>query len=664
MLSAYIRPAMQTAPHALSAAATAIRILTVDAVREAGIGHVGLPLGCAEIGTVLFAEFLKHDPEEPTWFDRDRFVLSAGHGSMLLYSLLHLSGYKLSLDDLRQFRQLGSITPGHPEHGVTPGVETTTGPLGQGIANAVGMALAERLLAQRFGEELVNHRTYVLASDGDLMEGVASEAASLAGHLKLGKLVVIYDDNGITIDGKTEISFSEDVGKRFESYGWEVQRIDGHDVQQIRVALTRAGASEERPQLIIANTQIGYGSPAVGTSTAHGHLADAAVLATREALKWKHDPFVLLEEAYEAFVPVKTRGKEARLAWEKRKQHALEKSEVKLLWERMLERKLPANLDAIFPDFTKDKPMATRQASGKILNAIAAEVPSLIGGSADLAGSNGTTIAGSKLVSASDFSGRNLAFGVREHAMGAMANGLALHGGVRPYCATFLVFSDYMRPPVRLAALMDLPVTFVFTHDSIFVGEDGPTHQPIEHVAALRAIPNLQVWRPADARETVAAWRSALLRTGGPTALALTRQNVPTIDIEAVEEKARRGGYTVVECEGAPELVLVATGSEVALAVDAARALQKEGRRVRAVSLPCLEVFFEQDDAYQRAVLGEARRLVVEAGVVQGLALVLRPGDVFHGMRGFGASANYQRLAARFRFTSPDVLEMARELLP
>jgi transketolase len=655
---------MQTAPKALQAAATAIRVLTVDAVREAGIGHVGLPLGCAEIGSVLFSEFLKHDPELPTWFDRDRFVLSAGHGSMLLYSLLHLSGYGISLSDLKQFRQLGSITPGHPEHGMTPGVETTTGPLGQGIANAVGMALAERLLSQRFGEELVNHRTYVLASDGDMMEGVASEAASLAGHLQLDKLIVIYDDNGITIDGKTEIAFREDVGKRFEAYGWDVQRIDGHDVQQIRVALTRACSAQSKPQLIMAKTQIGFGSPAVGTSTAHGHLPDPAVIATREALKWAHEPFVLLEDAYEAFAPVRTRGKETRQAWEQRKAAALQKAEVAELWSRMVERKLPAELDAIMPDFTKDKPMATRQASGKILNAIAAEVPSLIGGSADLAGSNATEIKGSPMVTASDFSGRNIAFGVREHAMGAMANGMVLHGGIRPYVATFLVFSDYMRPSVRLAALMDQPVTFVFTHDSIFVGEDGPTHQPVEHVAALRSIPNLHVWRPADPRETVAAWRSALLRTGGPTALALTRQTVPTIELEGVEEKARRGGYVVIEPDGgAPELVIVATGSEVGISVTAARELAKQGRRVRVVSLPSLEVFLEQDESYQRQVLGEARRLVVEAGVQLGLALVLRPGDRFHGMRGFGASANFQRLAKHFRFTSEDVAEIAKDLL-
>ncbi|MDB4991140.1 MAG: transketolase, partial [Myxococcaceae bacterium] len=477
------------------------------------------------------------------------------------------------------------------------------------------------------------------------------------------KLVVIYDDNGITIDGKTDISFTEDVGKRFEAYGWDVQRIDGHDVQQIRLALTQAGATEDRPQLIIAKTQIGFGSPAVGTSTAHGHLAREAVQATRAALKWTSEPFQLLEHAYEAFGNVRARGQQAHAAWNERKLHAFEKSDVKALWQSMVERKLPGNLDELFPDFTKEKPQATRQASGQILNALAAHIPSLIGGSADLAGSNGTTIKGEKVVSGADFSGRNLAFGVREHAMGAIANGLVLHGGVRPYVATFLVFSDYMRPPIRLAALMDQPVTFVFTHDSIFVGEDGPTHQPVEHVAALRTIPNLQVWRPADPRETVAAWRSALLRTGGPTALALTRQTVPTIDLPGVEEKARRGGYVVVPCEGTPELVIVATGSEVGLAVDAARALQRDGRRVRAVSLPCLEIFLEQDEAYQREVLGEARRLVVEAGVQQGLGSVIRPGDRFHGMRGFGASASFTKLATKFGFTSADVERLARDLI-
>jgi len=653
----------ESASEALRAAATAIRVLTVDAVRAATIGHVGLPLGCAEIGSVLFTEFLKHDPEDPTWADRDRFVLSAGHGSMLLYSLLHLSGYAVSLEDISKFRKLGSITPGHPEHGMTPGVETTTGPLGQGIGNAVGMALAERLLAARFGKDLVDHRTYVLASDGDMMEGVASEAASIAGHLKLGKLVCIYDDNGITIDGKTSISFSEDVGKRFESYGWGIQRIDGHDLAQIRTALKNATAADDRPQLILARTHIGFGSPQVDTSSAHGHLSDSAVEQTRKNLGWSHEPFTLPPEAYTAFAHVKQHGLAANKAWARRRDAALADAPLAALWKRMIHGELPAALDEMLPDFRAEKPMATRQASGKIINAVAAEVPSLIGGSADLAGSNGTTITGVKTVSSEDFSGRNLAYGVREHGMGAIANGMVLHGGVRPFVATFLVFSDYMRPSIRLAALMEQPVTFVFTHDSLFVGEDGPTHQPVEQIAALRAIPNLEVWRPADPRETVAAWRSALTRKQGPVAMALTRQSVPTLEMEGVEQKARRGGYVVVECQGEPELVIVGTGSEVSLAVEAATTLNQAGRRVRAVSLPCLEVFGTQDAGYQASVLGEARRLCVEAGVPQGLAGVMRPGDRFHGMRSFGASASYQKLAEHFKFTGAAVTAMARELL-
>jgi transketolase len=653
----------EISPEALQAATKAIRVLTVDAVRAAGIGHVGLPLGCAEIGTVLFGEFLKHDPSDPTWFDRDRFVLSAGHGSMLLYALLHLTGYGVSLEDISQFRKLHSKTPGHPEHGHTPGVETTTGPLGQGVGNAVGMALSERLLNARFGSELVDHRTWVLASDGDMMEGVASEAASLAGHLKLGKLTVIYDDKGITIDGKASFWFSEDGGKRFEAYGWGVQRVDGHDVAQLRAVFKAASSQNEKPQLIVAKTHIGFGSPAVDTSSAHGHLADSAVDATRKNLGWDQAPFTVPEQSYQAFANVKVRGGEARRAWQARKEKAVASDATRELWARFVERKLPENLDALFPDFSKEKPMATRQASGKILNALAAEVPSLIGGSADLAGSNGTNITGTTLVSAGSFAGRNIAFGVREHGMAAAANGMALHAGIRPFVATFLVFSDYMRPSVRLAALMQQPVTFIFTHDSIFVGEDGPTHQPVEHVAALRTIPNLQVWRPADARETVAAFRAVLTRNDGPVAFALTRQNLPTLEGADIERKAQRGGYVVVDCAGEPELVIVATGSEVSLAVEAAKELNQAGRRVRAVSLPCLEVFFAQDAAYQDSVLGSARRLGVEAGVVEGLARVLRPGDGFHGMHTFGASANYQKLAEHFGFTTPAVVAAAKALL-
>jgi transketolase len=439
--------------------------------------------------------------------------------------------------------------------------------------------------------------------------------------------------------------------------------VDGHDVAQLRAAFKAASTQSERPQLIVAKTHICFGSPAVDTSSAHGHLPDAAVDATRKALGWEHAPFTLPPESYSAFAGAKVRGGEAHKAWQARKEKALATAETREQWQRHVERKLPENLDALMPDFSREKPMATRQASGKVLNALAAAVPSLIGGSADLAGSNGTNITGNTLAAAGNFAGRNFAFGVREHGMAAAANGMALHGGIRPFVATFLVFSDYMRPSVRLAALMGQPVTFIFTHDSIFVGEDGPTHQPVEHVAALRTIPNLQVWRPGDARETVAAFHAALTRDDGPVAFALTRQNLPTIEGADIELKARRGGYVVVDCAGEPELVIVATGSEVSLAVEAAKQLNQGGRRVRAVSLPCLEVFFAQDAAYQESVLGSARRLGVEAGVVHGLARVLRPGDQFHGMHGFGASANYPKLAEYCGFTTPAVVAAAKALL-
>ena len=651
---------------AVALAAKTVRILTVDAVRQAGIGHVGLPLGCAEIGVLLFGELLRHDPQDPGWPDRDRFVLSAGHGSMLLYSLLHLSGYPLPIEQIRSFRQLHSATPGHPEHWLTPGVEATTGPLGQGFGNAVGMALAERLLAARFGHELVDHRTYALASDGDLMEGVASESASLAGHLGLGRLIVFYDDNRVTIDGPTSLTFSENVAQRFEAYGWEVQTADGHDPLAVRSAAQRAQQSEDRPHLIICRTHIGFGSPAADTKTAHGAIGDEATEQTRENLGWKLPPFEVPEEARQVFRGNAERGAKLRAAWQRRKARALGDARLAELWRLMMERQLPEDLDARMPDFRGDAPMATRQAFGRIVNGLASEVPSLIGGSADLAGSTATTLAQAAAIERSKFDGRNIHFGVREHAMGAIANGLALHGGLRPYVGTFMVFSDYMRPPLRLAAMMGARVAFVFTHDSIFVGEDGPTHQPVEQLAALRAIPNLPVWRPADARETVAAWRFALRREEGPVALALTRQAVPVLEADGIEERARRGGYVLVpEPEGvALELVLVGTGSETHAAAEAARALGAEGRGVRAASIPCLELFQAQDDAYRESVLpARAPRLVVEAGVELGIAPLLRPGDRFHGLRGFGASAPYDALAKHFRFTPEELCALAREVL-
>jgi transketolase len=643
-----------------------VRVLTIDAVRQAGIGHVGLPLGCADIGVLLFSEFLKHDPTRPDWFDRDRFVLSAGHGSMLLYSLLHLSGYDLPLSEIKRFRQLHSKTPGHPEHGVTPGVETTTGPLGQGVGNAVGMALAERLLAARFGSELVDHRTYALASDGDMMEGVASEACSLAGHLGLGKLVLLYDDNHVTIDGPTSLAFSEDVGRRFEAYGWDVQHADGLSPTELRAALKRTQQSEEQPHLIVCRTHIGFGSPAVDTSGAHGAFKDPDYTEqTRQALGWKLPPFEVPAEAREVFRGATARGAKLRSEWEQRKKQVLADPGLAALWRACVERALPENLAGLLPALRGEKPMATRVASGKVINALAQALPSLIGGSADLAGSNNTDISGAASVARGKFVGRNLHFGVREHGMASIANGLALHGGIRPYVATFLVFSDYMRPSVRLAALMSQPVVYVFTHDSIFVGEDGPTHQPVEQIAALRAIPNLAVWRPADARETVAAWNAALRRDDGPTALVLSRQNLPVLDVDGVEEQAARGAWVVQrESGGSAELVIAATGAEVHNALDAARALANEGKRVRVVSVPCLELFASQSAEYRESVLPSgAKRLVVEAGVLLGIAPLLRPGDRAVVMTGFGASAPFKDLATHFGFTGENVARLARELL-
>jgi transketolase len=616
---------------------------------------------------LLYSEFLKHDPARPDWLDRDRFVLSAGHGSMLLYALLHLSGYALSLDDIRQFRQLHSKTPGHPEHGMTPGVETTTGPLGQGLGNAVGFALAERILAARFGSELVDHHTYALCSDGDMMEGVASEACSLAGHLGLGRLVVLYDDNHVTIDGPTSLSFSDDVGRRFEAYGWEVQHADGLAPESVRAALGRALATEDRPHLIVCRTHIGFGSPAVDTSGAHGSFKDPEYTEqTRHTLGWTLPPFEIPDAAREPFRANAARGAALRADWEKRRAQVLADPGLASLWRATVEGALPADLAAILPKLRGQKPMATRQASGSVINALAEKLPSLIGGSADLAGSNNTTISAAASIGRGKFVGRNLHFGVREHGMGAIANGLALHGGIRPYVATFLVFSDYMRGSIRLAALMGQPVVYIFTHDSIFVGEDGPTHQPVEQLAALRAIPNLAVWRPADARETVAAWNAALNRSTGPTALVLSRQNLPVLDQDGVEDGAARGGWVAQrEATGKAELVIAATGSELSTALEAARALAAEGRRVRVASLPCLELFAAQDAGYRESVLpADVPRLVVEAGVAAGVAALVRAGDRTVTMSGFGASAPFKDLAVHFGFTGENVARVAREMLP
>ncbi len=651
-----------------------IRTLAMDAVEKAKSGHPGMPMGAAAMAYVLWTHFLRHNPANPDWPDRDRFVLSAGHGSMLLYALLHLTGYDLPLEEIINFRQWGSRTAGHPERGLVPGVESTTGPLGQGFGNGVGMAMAERYLAATFnrpGFSIVDHFTYAIVSDGDLMEGVASEAASIAGHLKLHKLIYLYDDNRITIDGATDLSYSEDVGKRFEAYGWHVQQADGNDLKAVHQALSLARAELSKPSIILARTHIGFGSPhKQDTSGAHGApLGAEEIRLTKQALGWPSDqPFFIPEEALGHFRQAVPRGQAQETAWRERfTSYGEAHPDLARQWEDWMGGVLPADLDAALPSFTPaDGPMATRAASGKTINAIAAGLPNLIGGSADLAGSTKTMIQGAADFQA-DSPGRNLHFGVREHAMGTICNGLALHGGIRPYAGTFLVFSDYMRPSIRLAALTRLPVIYVFTHESIGVGEDGPTHQPIEHLASLRAIPGLAVIRPADATETAAAWRTALERKG-PVALALTRQGLPVLDREKLAPAGllSRGAYVLADAAAAPlALILLASGSEVSLALGAREQLESEGIGTRVVSVPCWEFFFEQTAAYHDEVLppGVAARLAIEMGSPLGWReFVGDKGDIL-GINRFGASAPAKVLMEKFGFTVDNVVARARALL-
>jgi len=636
-----------------------IRALSMDAVQQANSGHPGMPLGMADIGLVLWTRFLEVDPSDPTWPDRDRFVLSNGHGSMLLYSLLHLAGFPLSLDDLRAFRQWGSPTAGHPERHPALGIEMTTGPLGQGFATAVGLAAAEAHLRAIFGAELVDHRTFVFAGDGDLMEGVASEAASLAGHLGLGRLVVLYDDNEISIEGSTGLAFTEDVAARFRAYGWQTREVDGHDRAAVAGALEAALAEEGRPSLILCRTHIAHGAPTKQDSAdAHGSpLGEEEIAGAKAAMGWPVDsPFEVPPEVYALFGEAMSRGAEARRAWEERRDRLFASDRARAeLWERYW-RPEPVQVEPL--GWQPGESRATRQASGKVINALADRLPGLIGGSADLAPSNNTLIAGAADFQASSPEGRNLRFGVREHAMAAAVNGLALHGGLRPYGATFLVFSDYLRPALRLAALMEVPSIFVFTHDSVFLGEDGPTHQPIEHLASLRAIPNVWVVRPADAGETEEAWEMALGRADGPTALILTRQGVPVLDRGGREGGVHRGGYVVREGDAG---VLVATGSEVSLALQAADLLAAEGRSWRVVSLPCWEAFFAQDEAYRRSVLGEGLPIAsLEAGSTFGWERVVGAGGLAIGIDHFGASAPAGRLAAEWGFTPEAVAQRLR----
>ncbi|HVO34115.1 MAG TPA: transketolase [Gemmatimonadales bacterium] len=654
-----------------------IRTLAMDAVQAANSGHPGTPMALAPVAYVLYTRHLRHNPRHPDWPDRDRFVLSAGHASMLLYASLHLAGYDLSLEDLRRFRQWGSRTPGHPEHGVTPGVETTTGPLGQGFANGVGMAIAEAHLAARFnrpGHEIVNHRTFAIASDGDLMEGISHEAASLAGHLKLGKLIYLYDDNHITIEGATDLAFSEDVAQRFTGYGWHVQRVaDGNDLAALDAAIQAAEAETARPSLIAVRTHIGWGSPHKQDSAeAHGSPLGAEEIAlTKAVYGWPPDAkFLVPEEVRTHFGRCVERGEKLQAEWEAR-QAAYEKAfpDLAAEWRAALAGELPAGWERSLPAFkAEDGAQATRASSQKVINAIAPVVATLVGGAADLAPSTNTLMKGAGDLEAGSLGARNMHFGIREHAMGGVLNGMALHRGVRPYGATFLVFSDYMRPSLRLAALMGLPVIVVFTHDSVGLGEDGPTHQPIEQLAALRAIPGMTVIRPADGPETAAAWRAALLNTGGPTLMVLSRQKVPLIDRTrfAPADGLLRGGYVLAEADGGkPRLLLLATGSEVGLALAAREILEKEGTPSRVVSMPSLEIFARQDAGYRDAVLPPAvtARLAVEAAAGFGWhRWVGSAGDVV-SIEHFGASAPYERIFQEFGFTAENVAKRARAVL-
>jgi transketolase len=636
-----------------------IRGLAADMVEKAQSGHPGMPLGTADIGAVLFTEILKHNPNDPSWPDRDRFVLSAGHGSALLYSLLHLTGYDLPLEELKRFRQFGSKTPGHPEYHVTPGVETTTGPLGQGIANAVGMALAERMLAARFnrpGFEIVDHYTYAIAGDGCMMEGVSAEASSLAGTLSLGKLIVLYDDNDISIEGSTDLAFIENVGQRYQSYGWQVLQIDGNDPAQISKALLAAKADLFKPKLIIAKTSIAKGSPLEGNCESHGApLGKENLAALKKNLGLPEQEFCIPREVIDFFSNRRLEWKKEKDAWtDKFEAWSKQFPDLRREWDRLMHGELPEQLESVFAGY-EAKASATRESGGVVLNILASKVPELVGGSADLAPSNKTYLNGFNDVKAADFSGRNLHFGVREHAMGAILNGLSLHGGFRVFGSTFLVFSDYMRPAIRLAALMELPVVFVFTHDSFWVGEDGPTHQPIEHVEALRLIPNLQVIRPADANETAWAWLAAVQSKHQPTALILTRQKLPVLS-GATQAGFARGGYIVKDVEAAkPDLIVVASGSEVPLGLETADLLAKDGKKARVVSVPCREKFLAQDASYRSQILPPGIPVVaMEAGIGSGWRqLTSGPENgLVISIERFGQSAPAKDLTKEFGFTA------------
>jgi transketolase len=643
-------------------AANTIRGLAMDAVQAANSGHPGMPMGMADVATVLWSQFLRYDASEPTWADRDRFVLSAGHGSMLLYSALYLTGQAFTLDDLRQFRQWGSKTAGHPEHGEAPGIETTTGPLGQGFANGVGMAIAEQNLRARFGAELCDHWTYAIVSDGDLMEGVAAEAASLAGHLRLGRLVYLYDDNGITIDGSTSLAFTEDVQARFSAYGWHVQSVDGHDRGAIAAAIAAARADESRPSLIACKTRIGFGSPGKeGKSSSHGApLGVDEVKRSKERLGLDPEAHFAVPGDVVAFFRARdAERRAAREAWAQRVEaHPRGREFLDVLSGKL------ALGDIAWPEHAAGGKLSTRKASQAAIQAVASAVPGLIGGSADLAESNLTHVKDGGDLSAANRAGRNVAFGIREHAMAAICNGISLHGGLRPYCATFLIFHDYHRPSVRLSALMKQPVIYVYTHDSVWVGEDGPTHQPIETLMSVRMIPNAWLIRPADAAETNVAWSMALERTDGPVALALTRQDLPILDRGSVPpaDSIRRGAYVVQE-DAAARVTLIGTGSEVHVALAAAAALRSEGIGARVVNMACTQVFSGEDAGYRRAVLGTLPRVSVEAGLTHGWERWVGEGGASVGIDRFGASAPGKTVAEKLGINVENVVGVVRGVI-
>jgi transketolase len=634
--------------------ADAIRALAIDAVEKAKSGHPGMPMGMADVATSLWTRFHKFDAADPRWPDRDRFVLSGGHGSMLLYALLHLTGFAgMTIDDLKNFRQIGSPAAGHPEYGHHPGIETTTGPLGQGLATAVGMAIAERILAARFGRSLVDHRTWVTCGDGDLMEGISQEAISLAGHLKLNKMVVLWDDNAISIDGATSLATSDDTLKRFAASGWATKRVDGHDPAEIAAAISSSMRSS-RPTLIACRTIIGFSAPTkAGTAGVHGAaLGPDEAKGAKEALGWHHAPFEVPDDLSEQWLAAGSRGATSRRAWLKRLAHHPMRAE----FERAMAGRLPENFHeavaALRADIAEKKPkLASRAASQKALDVLVPAVPELIGGSADLTGSVLTFVKGMGYITASSFAGRYIHYGIREHGMAAAMNGMAVHGGVIPYGGTFFVFSDYMRPAIRMAAIMHIRVIHVLTHDSIGLGEDGPTHQPVEQLASFRAMPGVFMFRPADAMETAECWELAIRRADGPSLMALSRQNLPAIRTDTAENRSARGGYVIAEADGARQATLIATGSEVAIAMTAREALAAEGIATAVVSLPCWELFEQQDEAYRESVLGGVPRIGIEAASGFGWERWLGHDGTFIGLSSFGACGPFEEVYKHFGIT-------------